>query len=342
VTRPLLSVCIPAYARAALLPALLESVAAQDFEDYECLVAEDVSPEREAIREVVAAFAARHPGKFRFHANAVNLGYDGNLRNLVALAAGRYVFFMGNDDLVAPGALRAVADGIARHGEVGAILRAYTFFRDDPARPEQVNRYFPEERLIPAGREAILTCYRRLVAISGVTVHRDAAHAAASTEFDGTLFYQLWLAGNVLATRPALYLPAILAHFRRGGVPLFGHAEAERQHFKPGEKTFAEEVAVNRGFFAVADGVERATRLPGLGAEIRAEFARHSYHTLSQFARDGRASLWQAYRGFAPLGLGRSPWYHFWFLALFVAGVGPLEWVIQTIRRRLGYTPSLT
>lgn len=340
--RPLLTIGIPAYNRAAQLPALLDSITAQDFADYECIVAEDCSPEREAIRAVVACYAAAHPGKFRFHANPTNLGYDGNLRQLIALARGRYVMLMGNDDLVAEGAFRAVAEGIAKHGEVGAILRAYTFFREDPSRPEQVNRFYPSERLIPAGRAAILACYRRFVAVSGIVLHRDSAAAVATDAYDGMVFYQLWAASACLAERPALYLPTILAHFRRGGTPEFGSSAAEREHFTPGTFTLPQQVQVVRGFFAVAEAVERQHKLPGLAEEIRRDFGRYSYHTLSHFAKDGRRALWAAYRAFGEFGLRRSWWYHAWFVLLFVLGARLTDRVIQLLRRTLGFTPNLT
>jgi abequosyltransferase len=249
---------------------------------------------------------------------------------------------MGNDDLVAEGAFRAVSDGLAKYGDVGAILRAYTFFREDPARPEQVNRYYPSERLIPAGRAAILACYRRFVGVSGIVLHRDAAAALATDALDGMVFYQLWAASAALATRPALYLPTILAHYRRGGTPDFGNSEAERANFSPGIFTLPQQVHVVRGFFAVAAAVEREHKLAGLTEDLRRDFGRYSYHTLVHFAKDGRRSLWAAYRAFGEFGLRRSWWYHAWFVLLMVLGARLTDGVIQLLRRTLGFTPNLT
>jgi hypothetical protein len=337
--RPFLSVCIPAYNRAAVLPAVLDSVLAQDFTDWECVVAEDRSRERDAIRAVVERYAAAHPGKFRLHLNPENLGYDGNFRNLVALARGRYVFMLGNDDFVAAGAFRALHEGITRHGEVGAVLKAYTFFEGEPTNTVQVNRYYASERVFAPGRAAILACYRRFVGVSGVTLHRDAALAIATERWDGTLFYQQWLAGCLLAEKPLLYLPTILAHFRRGGTPEFGNAAAERGRFTPGVQPLDTQVKLIEGLFAVADGVEEATGLRGLANEIRADFGRYSYHTLRVFAGRG---LWPAYRAFGRVGFDRSPWFHLWMLMLSVLGVRAMEGMFNAVRRVVGHTPNLT
>jgi len=104
--RPLLTVCIPAYNRATLLGPLLDSILAQNFDDYEVLICEDGSPERGAIANVAQRFQQLHLGRIRYEENATNLGYDGNIRRLVERARGRYCVFMGNDDLLYAGAWR--------------------------------------------------------------------------------------------------------------------------------------------------------------------------------------------------------------------------------------------
>ena len=341
-SRPFISVCIPAYNRAALLPQVLDSIVAQDFTDWECVVAEDVSREREEIRAVVERYATAHPGKFRLHLNPQTLGYDGNFRNLVELARGQYVFILGNDDFVAEGALRAVHAGVQRHGEVGAVLRSYTFFVGDPSNIVQVSRYYPTERVFPPGRSAILACYRRFVSVSGVVFHRDAAAAAATAEWDGLLFYQQWLVGKVLAEKPLLFLPEILAHFRRGGTPEFGTAAAEQGRFTPGVQPLDTHLKLVEALFTIADGVERATGLTGIAEDIRVDFGRYSYPTLREFAGRSRGDLWRAYRAFSQLGLNASPWYHMWFASLMLVGVRGMEALAQLVRRVLGHTPNFT
>jgi len=101
--KPFFSICIPAYNRAEFLPALLESIISQDNTSYEVIIAEDVSPERLTISEIVNSYRQRLDIKFIL--NDCNLGYDKNLQNLIANAEGIYILFMGNDDLLAYNAL---------------------------------------------------------------------------------------------------------------------------------------------------------------------------------------------------------------------------------------------
>jgi len=57
----------------------------------------------------------------------VNLGYDGNIRNLVERASGQFCFFMGNDDIMCQGALEEAASLIGRYPRVGLVVRATVY-----------------------------------------------------------------------------------------------------------------------------------------------------------------------------------------------------------------------
>src|SRR6266542_3876798 len=92
--RKLFSVCIPAYNRARHLRTLLDSIFEQDFSDYEIVICEDKSREREPIASIVREYQSRYPDMLRYWENDTNLGYDANIRNLVEKASGKFCFFM--------------------------------------------------------------------------------------------------------------------------------------------------------------------------------------------------------------------------------------------------------
>src|SRR5215472_3505102 len=141
-SRQLFSVCIPAYNRARHLGTLLDSVFSQNFADYEVVICEDRSPEREQIAAIVRDYSEKYPAKIRYFENAENLGYDGNIRNLVEKATGRFCFFMGNDDVMCPGAMEEAAAVIGRHPNAGLVLKSYAWFDETPDKINQVIRWF--------------------------------------------------------------------------------------------------------------------------------------------------------------------------------------------------------
>nr|MDH4481915.1 glycosyltransferase family A protein [Rhodoferax sp.] len=108
IENPFFSICIPAYNRARHLRPLLDSLLQHDFGSLEIVICEDVSKERPLIAAIVKEYQEHTGIRIAYFENEVNLGYDANIRNLVAKATGRFCFFMGNDDLMCAGALSHV------------------------------------------------------------------------------------------------------------------------------------------------------------------------------------------------------------------------------------------
>lgn len=337
---PLISVCIPAYNRAALLPPLLDSIFGQDFQDMEVVIAEDGSPERQAIRRLAGEYPARYPGRLTYHENPSNLGYDGNLRRLIELARGDYVVFMGNDDLLAEGALTAIVAAVRTHPNVGVVLRSYDSFVDDPGRPVQTFRYFDSECFFPASAPTVVTFFRRSVFISGMVVRRESAHKHATDRFDGTLLYQQHLVGQILASENGVYLPQILSHHRLGGTPDFGNSAAEHGRFVPREQTPTSSVHFMRGMLQIAADLERTLGLP-LFMPILRDIGNYAYPILSIQAGSSRRTLLRYARDLAALGLWRVPLFHVYVLGLLILGRRNCDALIAGVKKHLGRAPVI-
>lgn len=335
-----ISVCIPAYNRAALLPPLLESIFTQDFADFEVVIAEDKSPERNAIAAIAQDYATRYPGRLIYEENAENLGYDGNLRRLVELARGDYVLFMGNDDLMAPGALSAVAAATRDYPKVGVVLRSYASFNTTPDELVQTFRYFDSERFFPAGAGTVVTFFRRSVFISGMVLRREAALACSTAAFDGSLLYQQHLVGHILAKENGVYLPNILSFHRLGGTPDFGNSVSERSLFVPREQTPESSVHFMRGMLNIARSLDVALGLD-VSRLILRDIGNYAYPILAIQA--GRSVgvfvnyLWQLGR----LGFWRIPLFHVYALGLLVLGRRSCDAFIGLLKRKLGRAPRL-
>lgn len=337
---PLLSVCIPAYNRAAHLPELLDSIIGQDFAGYEVVICEDRSPERDQIRAVVERYQAAHPGRIRYHENADNLGYDANFRELVRRARGEYCFIMGNDDVVAPGAFATVADAISRSPECGVVLRSFAHFRERPEEFDTIARYYPDELLLPPGPDTVVQFYRRSVSMSGLVLRRADALALETDRHDGTVFYQLHLVANILLRRPGLIVPEVLAYYRSGNASEFGTNARERGRYTPG-RFYNPDASVRmlEAFLSVVRTVDERHGT-GLYQRIRADTAKHAYHTFVDYGERPFAEYARLYRGLVGLGFWRHPMFHAWGIGVRVVGESRMRRVVHAVRRRLGYTPN--
>lgn len=336
----LISVCIPAYNRAALLPALLDSILAQGGDFYEVVICEDHSPERPQIRAIAERYMAQYPDRLVYHENVDNLGYDGNLRHMVDVAKGEYVLFMGNDDLMAEGALSAVANAVQKHPHVGVVLRSYNSFQLDIRQPLQTFRYFDEERFFQAGAATIVTFFRRCVFISGMVVRRQSAKNCATDRFDGTLLYQQHLVGQILAKENGVYLPQILSHHRLGGTPDFGNSAAEQGKFTPKEQTPESSIHFMRGMLYIARDLERTLGWP-VFRPILKDIGNYAYPIISIQAGGSRWALMRYVARLSQLGFWRVPLFYIYATGLFVLGRRRCDALIGMIKAKLGRAPVL-
>ena len=94
---PLVSVCVPAYNAERTLVATLDSILAQDFDDFEVVVVDNNSTDRTG--EILAGY--RDP-RLRVRINGTTLPMAANWNCSVESARGRFFKLVCADDLIAP------------------------------------------------------------------------------------------------------------------------------------------------------------------------------------------------------------------------------------------------
>lgn len=338
--RKLFSVCIPAYNRAHHLSPLLESIFSQSFHDFEVVICEDMSRERAEIAAIVREFQLRYPGMLRYFENPENLGYDGNVRNLVEKAAGHFCFFMGNDDIMCAGALENTASVIRRHPGVGLVLKSYGWFDETPDRVNQEIRWFNEEKVFPPGRAAIRFAFRRSGVLAGYIVHRDSGAEAATTKFDGTLYYQMHLSANVLIHKSAVCTPKMLILCRGDGKPEFGNSGKERGKYVPGRYTPQARLNMISGALSIIRDLKQTRGIDVVEDVIR-DYANYFYPYIKDQLNLPLGEFYALYRAYGRMGFARYPLFHVYFVLAYLLGEKRFDALTRVVRKRLGHTPQL-
>jgi abequosyltransferase len=338
-TRPTFSVCIPAYNRARFLRPLLDSIFAQDCHDFNVIICEDASREREAIAFIAREFSCRYPGTLFYYENKTNLGYDANIRTLIEKADGEFCFFMGNDDLLCPGALTIVKSLLNRYQNIGIVLRSYAWFDREPELINQEIRYFSEERFFVAGPEAIKTCFRRSGVISGYVVHRESALSAATDKFDGCLYYQMHLTANVLAVKNAVFTPELLILCRASEPYEFGNSTAEQGKHTPGEITALTRVTMIAGILSIVKELRTSAGIDVLDDVMR-DYANYFYPYIREQLNLPFDKFMELYRSFGAMGFSRYPMFHVYCLLGYALGARKCDYLTKTIRSLLGRSPQ--
>ena len=128
---PLLSISVTTYNRAAWLahslPLILQQAAPYGDDLVEVLVCDNASSDD--TREVVAVLREKY--RFVYHRNEKNVGMLGNLGVSCDEARGRYIWVIGDDDLMVEGTVARILAAIAKHPSIELIYTNYAFTRFD-------------------------------------------------------------------------------------------------------------------------------------------------------------------------------------------------------------------
>ena len=124
-TNPIVSICIPTYNRAQHLANALESIyqqlkhEPQLAQQVEISISDNASSD--ATRTVAEMYRLKFPN-FTYARNDKNLGADLNYLQVVRNASGEYVWFLGDDDTILPGAIAYVVALVSVHPyDVGGV-----------------------------------------------------------------------------------------------------------------------------------------------------------------------------------------------------------------------------
>ena len=119
--RPLLTIAIPTYNRSSCLARLLDSIIQQD--NYCCDELEVIICDNASVDET-ATIAKSYSDKIKnctYHLNQKNLGMDGNFKKCFELSNGKYLWMIGDDDLIVKGGVSKVLSIIKSHPSLDMI-----------------------------------------------------------------------------------------------------------------------------------------------------------------------------------------------------------------------------
>lgn len=134
---PRISIVLPVYGVEQYLAGCLDSVLAQPGADIEVIAVDDASPD--GCAKILAARAAVDPRLRVLHLEAT--GGPGHARNVgLGKASGDYVWFIDGDDLMADGALEAIAQRLAREDPDVLLIDYENLYPDGTTEPSHGRR----------------------------------------------------------------------------------------------------------------------------------------------------------------------------------------------------------
>ena len=208
---PVLTFAIPTYNGAEFLSGAIDSIvkeaAAEKFKDIEVLVSDNCSTD--GTREIAEKYQAEYPGTVRYRRNEENIGYDRNVDLAVREAKGEYVWLIGDDDYLSPGAVTVIrakllALGEPRPAALIAPADHYNMVRKEmvyAARP-------PADKICPDGNAFFESTMWATSSMGSVLVNREAWRKTDLSDAFGSNWAHLAGLIKIMKDRPGVVLSA--------------------------------------------------------------------------------------------------------------------------------------
>jgi glycosyltransferase involved in cell wall biosynthesis len=228
-TVPLVSVGLPVYNGAASIERALDSLLAQDFDDFEIVICDNASEDTTAK---ICAARAEQDSRIRFFVNPTNVGLVGNFNRTFELSRGTYFKWAAHDDWHAPDSLSTCVDLLQANLTAVACGTGVAMFDEDGS---PVGEWVPPVDLdVPEPHRR----FHRLIFMLGqphLLFGMMRSSALARTRLmqsylgsDRTLLAELSLLGPIVKTPDILHYYTLSSATRRGYPPSVVYSFANR------------------------------------------------------------------------------------------------------------------
>ncbi|MDD4913016.1 MAG: glycosyltransferase family 2 protein [Sideroxydans sp.] len=182
-----ISIGIPTYNGEKYLAQSIESVLTQLSEDpvqqIEILISDNASTD--GTGAIAKRYVEKFPHIVRYTCNSQNIGYDRNVDNLFRVANGEYLWLLGDDDMLMPGALQKIFSEIARYGDIAVFCLPPSFLNVENEK-KTWNRQFVTDILCNDGNEFLQRSLWSTSAVSSLCIRRIDWNAESLDKYIGS------------------------------------------------------------------------------------------------------------------------------------------------------------
>jgi glycosyltransferase involved in cell wall biosynthesis len=148
--------------------ATVKSILNQNFNDFELIINDDKSTDN-----TIKLIQNLKDSRIKIHINQKNLGYSLNLEAARKYVTGKYIYLMGQDDILAQDSLKDTYDAFEKNLDVGAVTRPYYWFFENITTPVRykiaLNQKKSEKVYITDSKERVIRVFDSLDQLSGLS-----------------------------------------------------------------------------------------------------------------------------------------------------------------------------
>lgn len=244
------SILVPAYeTREEYLCAMLDSVLAQTYGNFEVILADASSSDR--VEKAVSAYT---DGRIQYYRLGENKGISGNTQEALLHATGEYIALLDHDDLLTADALYEMAFCIAEWKKSGR--EPLLLYSDEDKLDSESGQYFEANRKQKFNIDLIMS--NNYICHLLVLNRKMAQKLGFRSVYDGAQDYDLILravsdmrkqkkAGDGYGELPIAHIPKILYHWRCHLLSTAENPESKRYAYEAG-KAALEDFMREQGF----------------------------------------------------------------------------------------------
>lgn len=189
-----ISVCVPTYKRPHMLRQTIQSFLQQQYLFSEMVIVDDCS--NDETESIVRKFQKKDK-RIKYIKNKKNLGYCKNFLKTLLSAKGKYLFLLGDDDLIiGKDTLKRYVDIFKKNKNVGFIYSNIIQFNNSFS-VDYVYRHFLEDKLYPFGKDALSNLWLKCTFAGGIGL-RNRDDIKDLFPHDDVLFPLVEMIGKIL------------------------------------------------------------------------------------------------------------------------------------------------
>lgn len=180
----LLTIAIPTYNRSYFLDKLLNSIFQQYDERLEVIVSDNASTDN--TEEIIKKY-----DKVNYIRNITNIGPDANFLQCYKKASAKYVWLVGSDDILYPGAINKIINFLDKNKKLTHVFLNHNFFKFEENPVENNNYYLniKENLLFDDKNKWIKIIGNRITFMSAMIISKEVFNNVINPiKYNGTWF----------------------------------------------------------------------------------------------------------------------------------------------------------
>ena len=139
----MICICVPVYNGEKTIRETIQSILAQNFKDFECIIVDNASTD-----QTVNVVKAVSDHRIRLFVNKNNIGCGRNIEECKIRAKADIIVYLAADDILSPNALQKILEAFSLGDNIGVVVRPYYWFTDNVSKPVRATKQFKSAEIV--------------------------------------------------------------------------------------------------------------------------------------------------------------------------------------------------